>query len=1485
MYVMKKSYRILSFIFLLIMLPTVMVYSQNEIPDNKGKEFWLMFNRNNDNQGINLDLFISGESATTGQVILPNSTVLNFSVTPGAVTTVDIPSSLIAVLADGVDNRGVHIIAEDEITVYGLNQRRASTDAFLALPTDILGNEYIIASYTTWRSSNTLSSVIGVVATMDNTVVTITPASNTNNRQAGVPFQLTLQMGETYQLAAGILGSDLTGSIVSSNNPVAVFSGHTCSNVPQTTTFCDHLIEQIPPANSLGESFVTVPLASRRAGDIFRVIATKDATSVTVTGTNGYSENFTLNGGEFKELDIPSDVYSRIVSDQAILVAQYSKGQTSDNVISDPFMMLIPPFEQFQNRYTVSTPATGFNKHFINLAVPISQKDKIELDGAFLSASIFTDIPGSTFAGAQVEVSEGTHNLSGNLAFGSFMYGFGSYDSYGYPGGQALARVEQVRNINLDLEQEIQQGTTYCFNSTVTDDNGAPIFGVRVDFEVQGPNGKVGFAVTNEEGIASFCLDAVNEGTDKIVASVGITTAEATIVTSFPRPETVLLTSLPDGISLGEELCLTSQVLDQFGNPIEGTELFIEYMNTILYSAESDENGTISYCFEPEEGGDLEFASYFDGGETVETTVVVAIPASIPASIDILSPVNEVNAGEPICVTATVRDQFGELMEGVEVQLEINGEPAGSEITDENGVAEFCKTAEGEDGEVIVFAVNYAGGGTPATTSISVIVPGGGGGGGGSLIASSISFTNLVTEVTLGSEACIQALVLDQNGDPLPNVEVAITVNGTVVATLTSNEDGIVEYCLIAGTLGNLEFSATYTGGVPITGSVNVIQVALIPTTISVNPTLKEIIAGEEVCMEVQVLDQFDNPLSETEVFVTKNGEMLGSMMTDIQGMLSFCKLLEEAGEFEFSFYYAIENTVTATITVLDQTPMPTIITFEENEVEGLIGEKICLAATILDQFGIPLAGVEVSFDVNGIFYGKAISDENGRVEFCQTPEEDGSLAIAAYFDGGEEENATIRVVSENQELKIESFWLVDALTNNIIREIKEGDIIPYNLVKDKMVNFMVITDPEKVGSVKLEMESLTQCPGCPVSTTGRTENVVPYALFGDTNGDYLGKKIAPGSFSLSATSYEMKNLSGNQGSKQVVNFEVLFDGTVEKFTLVNATDNSDITEIKDGDLVDLSSFYGKKFNIRATAPEGQKGGLEMSIDGPVTFSRFEKLAPFAIFGDNGGDYLGKDLPEGMYSMSVTAFPTTSSTNTGIGSEEVTIHFEVIRSMKVGELTLVDADTDKDIMPITEGTYIDLNQFKNVRLNIRADGKGNGISSMTFHLTGPINYSSTEKVVPYALFGDYPAGKYSGKYFAQGDYKLVITPYGSDNKMGEKLTVNFKAGFGNGDNLRMTTLNPNQLESETTENGEGRIDRLEDLKLYPQPSQNLVNILYPSFLNENAMVMIYEGNGRLIHGSQIANTPSFNFGSYGSGLYLIQVVDGGRSLSKKVFIY
>ncbi|MBK7253805.1 MAG: IgGFc-binding protein [Ignavibacteria bacterium] len=52
-----------------------------------------------------------------------------------------------------------------------------------------------------------------------------------------------------------------------------------------------------------------------------------------------------INEGQYVEQILSA--YSVISSDKPILVAQYSNGTTFDGVTSDPFMMLVPPYEQF----------------------------------------------------------------------------------------------------------------------------------------------------------------------------------------------------------------------------------------------------------------------------------------------------------------------------------------------------------------------------------------------------------------------------------------------------------------------------------------------------------------------------------------------------------------------------------------------------------------------------------------------------------------------------------------------------------------------------------------------------------------------------------------------------------------------------------------------------------------------------------------------------------------------------------------------------------------------------------------------------------------------------------------------------------------------------------------------------------------------------------------------------------------------------------
>jgi hypothetical protein len=73
-------------------------------------------------------------------------------------------------------------------------------------------------------------------------------------------------------------------------------------------------------------------------------------------------------------------------------------------------------------------------------------------------------------------------------------------------------------------------------------------------------------------------------------------------------------------------------------------------------------------------------------------------------------------------------------------------------------------------------------------------------------------------------------------------------------------------------------------------------------------------------------------------------------------------------------------------------------------------------------------------------------------------------------------------------------------------------------------------------------------------------------------------------------------------------------------FTLINATDNTDISVIQNGGTIYIKR--GTKINIRAdTSPGYPVGSVRFALNDRPNF-RTEDVSPFALAGDNKGDYL-----------------------------------------------------------------------------------------------------------------------------------------------------------------------------------------------------------------------------------------------------------------------
>lgn len=467
---MKK----LSLVLFVLLFANLMSFAQgkNEVIEEKrpeGTEFWLCFMRNhndgdpnnpNSSTPLDLKLFLTSDQDANvtveiksirykEKVFVKGGTVKALQISPMAqVTSSEIIES----------GRAVHVTSDVNISVYGLNRRKLTTDTFMGLPVNVLGKAYRAMCYDV---TDKLMAEMAVVAIEDSTVVTITPTVLTDGgHPPGLPFKVTLNKGDVYQVAAAktnpcIDDCDLTGSLIISDKKISVFSGHQCAYVPTNIIACNHLVEQIPPLNSWGKHFY-IGAFKKRSYYNYRVLANEDDTKI-------FEDSkliAILKAGEHIEKKTRKSV--QITASNPVLVAQYSEGFDNGDNIGDPMMCLISPTQQFLKKYRFATPVNGYWEHFVNVVAPTQALNSIRLNGIKVDRNKFVQLGNSRYSLAQLSVNYGTHVIECDEPFGMTSYGFGfgddKYDAYGSLGGQSFFEVVQVPDtekplVDDDLEQ------------------------------------------------------------------------------------------------------------------------------------------------------------------------------------------------------------------------------------------------------------------------------------------------------------------------------------------------------------------------------------------------------------------------------------------------------------------------------------------------------------------------------------------------------------------------------------------------------------------------------------------------------------------------------------------------------------------------------------------------------------------------------------------------------------------------------------------------------------------------------------------------------------------------------------------------------------------------------------------------------------------------------------------------------------------------
>jgi len=339
-----------------------------------------------------------------------------------------------------------------------------------------------------------------VMASTPDTAVVVRPTTRTLGgpgipvMNPGQEYSFTLQPYQTLNIKTDQDGGDLTGTIVTSDKPIAVFGGHEAA-VTSDRCCADHLEQQMFPVQTWGKLYVAGKSMTRGIeNDYWRIVASEDSTTVTFSpAVHGPAM---LGRGQWLEITTTQDFV--ITADKPISVAQYLASSqeiveipfgaicnTSADCapgyqcelydvftglylcfpptcvqegspagcpaghtcacfdfscgcqpIGDPALILSAPVEQYRDAYVFLSP-TNYAEDYINIVAPTGTT--VLVDGTALSGGLFSPVAGSIYSVARLSVSDGVHRIEASEPVGVSVYGYDDDVSYGYTAGLSLS--------------------------------------------------------------------------------------------------------------------------------------------------------------------------------------------------------------------------------------------------------------------------------------------------------------------------------------------------------------------------------------------------------------------------------------------------------------------------------------------------------------------------------------------------------------------------------------------------------------------------------------------------------------------------------------------------------------------------------------------------------------------------------------------------------------------------------------------------------------------------------------------------------------------------------------------------------------------------------------------------------------------------------------------------------------------------------------
>ena len=293
--------------------------------------------------------------------------------------------------ANSILNFGFKITASSSITAYYevTPTCNCNPDIFSLKGKNSLGTAFLTPFQNFLDNASYARSGFNIVATENNTSVTIIPTQNIVGHTAGVPFTINLNIGQTYfaEAISTAAGLHLGGSSVVSNKKIAITLHDDSANGTPYGGCADLQGDQLIPISILGTEYIALK-GYLNGPDKVYILATSNGTSLSIDGVSVG----TINASQTYVHTLSNPTAYIVSSDSVYVLHQSGFGCEVGEAILPPLVCTgsnVVPFTRSTNEFFA-----------LNILVPSGGENNFTYNGAsgVILGSNFNFVPGTSNA-------------------------------------------------------------------------------------------------------------------------------------------------------------------------------------------------------------------------------------------------------------------------------------------------------------------------------------------------------------------------------------------------------------------------------------------------------------------------------------------------------------------------------------------------------------------------------------------------------------------------------------------------------------------------------------------------------------------------------------------------------------------------------------------------------------------------------------------------------------------------------------------------------------------------------------------------------------------------------------------------------------------------------------------------------------------------------------------------------------------------------